>query len=99
MVNAAAAALKDSKTPVKQETKPVVDSEKSSPQALGSSSEKVQNGKMEEVKLEEVALDITPEEKVEKVSPAKIEAPKQEESNKENLSSGKKTEKPEAAAE
>ena len=101
MVNAAAAALKDTKAPVKPANEVKPDSEKSSPKALGdSSAEKVvANGKMEEVKLDEVAVEILPEEKVEKVSPAKPEAPKQEESNKENLSSGEKTEKPEAAAE
>ena len=54
---------------------------------------------MEELKLEEVSVEIMPEDKADKVSPVKSDAPKQEESNKENMSSGEKPEKPEAAAE
>ena len=96
MVNAAAAALKSGeakvlKTPVKkEEVKETTEPEKISPQAFNdSSAEKVvQNGKVEEVKVE-----IEPVENgtsAEKVTPAKEEKPA--ESNKENLSSGKKTE-------
>ena len=104
MVNAAAAALKDT-TPVKPAatgTKPVDSPLKSSPEAFGdSSAEKVQgNGNLEELKLGE--LDVVVDDiaaavagSAEKAQPPNA-PPKQEEGNKENLSSGEK--KPEENA-
>lgn len=101
MVNAAAAALQDPAKPVVAKdndndtpAKKPEESEKSSPKALADSSAEKAQANLEEMKLEEIATDAVA------TSPEKdkLEPPKQEESNKENLSSGEKAAKPEAVA-